>query len=148
MRIRYLLVALAIGLSGCAATGVQVKHTQLEQFKQGETTRDEVVATLGAPTTTMRNADGTSTLLYTYAEYKTRPQSFIPYLGMFIGGADSRSTNVSLTFDQAGKLLTYSTQESEYGTGMGVAAGQVESVSDQPRKPGATPAAMPPETPI
>jgi len=135
MRISYLLLAGLIVLGGCAATGVQVKQGQLEQFKQGETTKQDVMAALGKPTTQMRNSDGTSTLLYTYAEYRTRPETFIPFIGGFIGGADTNSSNVSLTFDQAGKLLSYSTSESELGTGMNIAAGQLEPVHDQPRKP-------------
>jgi len=143
MRISYLLIAALIGLSGCAATGVQVKQGQLDQFKQGETTRQEVVAALGKPTTQMRNSDGTTTLLYTYAEYRTRPQTFIPFVGAFVGGTDTNSSHVTLTFDQAGKLLSYSSSESEMGTGMGMAAGQVEAVQNQPRKPGSPPQGMP-----
>jgi len=143
MRIHYLVLATALLLSGCASTGVQVKQNQLESFKQGETTQQAVIAALGKPTTQMRNSDGTSTLLYTYSEYRTRPQTFIPYLGMLVGGADSRSSNVSLTFDSAGKLLHYSTSESETGSGIGFAAGDVQGVPDQPRKPGDTPQGMP-----
>ncbi|OZI21743.1 hypothetical protein CAL18_12530 [Bordetella genomosp. 7] len=143
MRIFYLLIAALIGLSGCAATGVQVKQGQLDQFKQGETTRQEVVAALGKPTTQMRNSDGTTTLLYTYAESRTRPETFIPFVGAFVGGVDTNSSHVTLTFDQAGKLLSYSSSESEMGTGMGMAAGQVEAVQNQPRKPGSPPQGMP-----
>lgn len=139
MRISYLLMAGFIGLSGCAATGVEVKHSQLDSFKRGETSQYDVVTALGKPTTQMRHSDGTSTLVYNYSEYRTRPQTFIPYLGMFIGGADTRSSNVSLTFDSAGKLLHYETAESEMGSGMGLAAGDVQAVPDQPRRPVASP---------
>ncbi|OZI64598.1 outer membrane protein assembly factor BamE domain-containing protein [Bordetella genomosp. 4] len=121
-------------IAGCVSTGVQVKDEQLSSFVPGQTTRQEVIAALGQPTTQMRNADGTSMLIYTHVEAQARAASFIPIVGAFVGGADSRSNQVTLNFDSDGKLLGHSSTESAYGTGYGLSAGQVESVTDQPRK--------------
>ena len=93
-------LAVALTLSGCASTGVQVTDDQIAQFKEGQTTKQQVIATLGQPTTTMRNSDGTTMLMYTYAEARTRASTFIPIVGMFTGGVDTRSNNVVLVKGQ------------------------------------------------
>ncbi|GAB1578038.1 hypothetical protein BPNSA17_28710 [Bordetella petrii] len=59
-------------------------------------------------------------------------------MGAFVDGADTNSSHVMLTFDHAGKLLRYSSSESEMGTGMDIATGQVEEIQNQPRKPETT----------
>lgn len=122
-------------MAGCVSTGVRVKDEQLSSFVPGQTTKEEVIAALGKPTTQVRNADGTSMIMYMHAEAKARPETYIPFVGAFVGGADSSSTQVILNFDRDGKLVDHSSAESAYGTGTGLAAGQVDSVPNQPRKP-------------
>ena len=133
---RRLLFALflSISLAGCASTGVKITDDQISQFKEGETTSQEVIARLGRPTTTMRNPDGTTMLMYVYAEARTRASTFIPIVGMFAGGVDSRSNSVVLTFDQQGILQNTSSSSSEYGTASGIAVDAGGPVQDQPRK--------------
>ncbi|GAB1578039.1 hypothetical protein [Bordetella petrii] len=70
------LLITVLALGGCAATGVQGEQGQLDQFKQGETTWLDVITAVGKSTTQMRNSDDTTALLYTYAEYRTRPETF------------------------------------------------------------------------
>lgn len=127
-------IAVLALIAGCAATGVKVSDEQLAKLKKGETTRSEVLATLGKPTMQMKLADGTSLLTYSYFEYSTRPATFIPIVGAFAGGADSRSNSVSLRFDANDKLIDNTSMSSEYGTGMGAAAGAIAPVEQQPRK--------------
>ena len=125
---------LSVALAGCASTGVNVSEDQVSQVTKGETTRSEVVSALGNPTTVMRQADGTTMVIYNYVEARARPESYIPFVGAFIGGADSRSSMVTLRFDEDDRLIDYITATSQYGTGLGAAAGSVERVPDQPRK--------------
>ncbi|WP_322997957.1 outer membrane protein assembly factor BamE domain-containing protein [Castellaniella sp.] len=122
-------------LSACAATGVKVTDDQLSQFHEGQTTKQEVIAALGQPTTTMRNADGTTMVMYTYSEARTRASTFIPIVGAFAGGVDSRASTAVLTFDQNGVLKSTSTSASQYGTATGIAVDGGAPVTDQPRKP-------------
>lgn len=121
-------------LAGCASSGVQVTDDQLAQFHEGQTTRQEVIAVLGQPTMTMRNADGTTTLMYTYAEARTRPTTFVPIVGLFAGGVDTRSSNVMMMFGKDGILTTYSSSAGQTGTAAGVAVDAGGPVPDQPRK--------------
>lgn len=131
---RLIAMAAALMLAGCAATGVNVTDDQVTQLKKGETTKAEVLAAFGQPTMQMRLGDGTSMLTYTYAEYRTRPATFIPFVGAFVGGGDSRSNSVSLRFDASDKLIDTTSMASAYGTGLGAAAGQIAPVEQQPRK--------------
>jgi len=124
----------ALMLTACASSGVRVTDEQMAQFHEGQTTKQEVIAALGQPTTTMRNADGTTVLMYTYAEARTRGSTFIPIVGAFVGGVDTRSNNVMLTFDQQGVLKTTSSSSSQYGTATGIAVDGGAPVTDQPRK--------------
>src|SRR5690554_6309650 len=101
-------IAAALILAGCASSGVRVTDDQMSQFKEGQTTKQDVIAALGQPTTTMRNSDGTTMVMYTYSEARTRGSTFIPIVGAFAGGVDTRSSNVVLTFDQRGVLQSTS----------------------------------------
>lgn len=122
-------------LVGCAATGVKVTDAQVAAFKPGEATEAQVVAALGEPTMRTRLADGTVMVIYSYAEAQVRPATFIPVVGAFVGGSDSRSTAVTLRFDKDGKLIDTSSSTTSFGTGMGAAAGKVETrPTDQPRQ--------------
>ena len=127
-------IAAALTLAACASSGVRITDEQMSQFKEGQTTQQDVITALGQPTTTMRNADGTTVLMYTYAEARTRGSTFIPIVGAFVGGVDTRSNNVMLTFDQQGVLKTTSSSSSQYGTATGIAVDGGAPVTDQPRK--------------
>jgi len=128
-------IALAAALAGCAATGVRVTPEQAAAFKPGEATELQVVQQLGQPTQRMSLGDGSVILMYSYAEYKTRPASLIPVVGAFAGGSDVASSAVSLRFGKDGKLIDTSSYSSGMGTGIGASAGKIEpKTTDQPRQ--------------
>jgi hypothetical protein len=130
------LAAFCALLSGCVSTGVKVDENQLTSFQKGQTTYAQVVARLGSPTSATLLPDGRRMIMYTYVQAQARPESFVPIVGAFVGGADSRSNVVSLTFDQNGVLETYSSTASQYGAGTGLESGNPpnDRVPDQPRK--------------
>jgi outer membrane protein assembly factor BamE (lipoprotein component of BamABCDE complex) len=136
---RIILYIGALLLAGCAATGVQVKPEQLSKFERGKTTYQEVVASLGKPNFTSMTADGARTATYFYAESSVQAATFIPIVGAFAGGADTRSNSVMMTFDRHGVLQNYTSSEGAMGTGTGFSAGtSVERVQNQPRQAPAT----------
>lgn len=136
MRISIIAIGLVVVLSGCAASGVQVKEEQLAAFEKGKTTMQEVVAALGAPTGNTLMPDGSRMISYTYAQAQARPATFIPIVGAFVGGVDARSNSVMLTFDQQGILKTTMSSSHQQGTGTGFAAGTglQSPVEQQPRR--------------
>lgn len=130
-----LTVACAFVMGACASSGVQVTEQQTSAFEKGKTTRQEVIAKLGKPTMQTNLGDGTKLVQYTYAEATVRPSTFIPFVGAFVGGADSRSSHVALKFDAQDKLIDVTSSESQMGTATGLAAGAVAPATDQPRRP-------------
>lgn len=120
---------------GCAATGVKVTEAQLAQLKRGVTTVEEVTAQFGQPTSRVRMNDGSTLIQYIYAEASARAASFIPIVGAFAGGTDVRASTATLRFDPSGKLSEVTSSASQYGTGIGVSAGGVETTPvPQPRQ--------------
>jgi hypothetical protein len=71
----------------------------------------------------MLSADGSRTAMYMYTEAHARPASFIPLIGPLVGGADSHSNMVMMTFGPDGVLKDWQASESNYGSGTGFAAG-------------------------
>src|SRR5437016_9473897 len=90
MKSRILLAMCAIALSGCMATGVQVDQKTVAQFHKGKTTIGEVEAALGAPSSSTITSDGKQMIMYSYVQVQARPETFISYVGAFVGGADSK----------------------------------------------------------
>jgi hypothetical protein len=134
------LVLSIFALSGCVAGGVKVEERQLSSFEKGKTTYAQVVGQLGAPNATTLMPDGRRVIVYSYVQAQARPESFIPLVGAFVGGADSRSNMVSLVFTRDGVLEAYSSTEAQYGVGTGFASGNgFEGRTDQPRISADTP---------
>lgn len=122
-------------LASCAASGVRVTDAQLSSLQVGVTTEADVQSRFGAPTARTRNSNGTVQLQYIYAESQIRAASFIPVVGLFAGGSDIKSTMAVLTFGPDGKLKDSWASSSQFGTGIGISAGQISPGNiQQPRQ--------------
>lgn len=134
------LAALLVTLTGCYSVGAQVNEGQLAGFEKGKTTYSQVVAQLGPPTSEQVSSEGGRTVSWTYVQIKTRPESFIPLVGPFIGGADMKSNMVTMLFDGRGVLQNFSSSSSQLGSGSGFASGVGAGgrVPDQPRQAAAS----------
>jgi hypothetical protein len=117
-----LAAALALSVAGCASTGTKVDTAQVQQFQKGVTTYSDVVAAVGEPTNVTTAADGKKVAVYSYAQTTVRPETFIPYVSIFGGGADTKATAVIFRFDASDKLVDYSTSVSNAGAGYGLEA--------------------------
>jgi outer membrane protein assembly factor BamE (lipoprotein component of BamABCDE complex) len=132
--IRVITLALLVGmLAGCVSSGVEVKPEQTANFQPGVTTRQEVVARLGNPTTVSTLPDGTVMMVYAFSAAQARPASFIPIVGAFVGGADARSSMVSFQFTPAGVLKSSSSTTSQSGSQLGTTTTNTPMQTDQPR---------------
>jgi outer membrane protein assembly factor BamE (lipoprotein component of BamABCDE complex) len=127
------VVLLTVALAGCVSSGVEVKPEQTSDFRPGVTTRQEVVARLGNPTTTATLPDGSTMLVYAFSAAQARPASFIPIIGAFAGGADARSSMVSFQFTPAGVLKSSSSTASQSGSQLGTTTTNTPMQTDQPR---------------
>lgn len=134
MKKTFAALAVAVTLAGCASHGVMVSDQQLQQFKRGETTEAQVIASLGQPTT-VSTYGGQRTLIYSGAQSQARAATFIPVIGPLVGGADVRASSVMFRVVD-GIVVDFSSTQTATGSGMGFASGApIAPVADQPRKP-------------
>lgn len=119
-----LVVAAALTLSACFATGKKVTQEQVSQFHKGKTTYQEVITSLGAPTNSTLHSDGSRSISYSYAQSQASAASFIPYVGGLIGGRESEHTSVYMTFDKNDVLTDYAATSGRNSTGTGLLSGQ------------------------
>jgi hypothetical protein len=121
---RWILAFGLLGLLvGCAASGVKVSEEQAESFKAGTSTYNDVVATLGPPTSTTLNPDGTRIAAYNYASVRSQPQNFIPIINRLAAGYDRENSSVTFAFDQRGILTGTTSTQSGAAAGANLAAG-------------------------
>ena len=112
-------LALLMLLAACASGGTKVDPSQMAQFQRGKTTQTDVVTSLGDPTTTENRDDGTTVLSYMYTSTKARPESFIPIAGAFIGGADTKNSTATFTFNKKHVLTNMSNSQGAMGLNSG-----------------------------
>lgn len=123
MNKRLLLVTvMAIGLTACASAGVKVDPQKVAAFQKGKTTYSEVVEALGRPTTQTNLDNGNRIISYSYFGIQAHPENFIPYIGAFVGGSDTETTMVSMTFDRKDILRSVTSSQTGMGSGRGFEA--------------------------
>ena len=110
---KLLAVLLCLGLSGCATSGKPIAQDKVLQIKEGITTKQEVLALLGNPSSDTLNGDGKEILMYMYVNYKTRASTFIPVVGLMTGGGDMKQQSVQILIDKTGKVEKYILTDSQ-----------------------------------
>lgn len=63
----FIALALVVAISGCATSGKKISQSQLDQVVSGKTTRGELIALFGPPTSEIYSSDGTQVLGWGYA---------------------------------------------------------------------------------
>ena len=114
---RYVVMCLIVlSLSACASTTAGNKFDQetFSHFVKGKTTYDEVVRELGEPSSLIKNADGSKTAEYRYLTRTTKPESYIPIVGGFLGGYNSEQNTAVLMFNKKSVLTDYSSSKSHF----------------------------------
>lgn len=97
----YIVCVLFIfSISGCSKmtagnqnlSGVSVTEIQ-ERIKEGKTTKKEVHAWLGEPSSINKDKDGNEVWGFSFMNHETavRPTSFIPIIGGLVGGVDTKN---------------------------------------------------------
>ena len=109
-----ILLTATTACSGSA--GKMVTDSQLAQFQPGKTSYEQVVSALGSPDTTIKKSDGSFTAIYTYYAVTTRPETFIPVVGPFVGGADTKGHSVQIKFNPNGILADIESTDTTIAT--------------------------------
>jgi hypothetical protein len=123
MRIYHRALVLALLLSGCASAGTKIDPQQAAAFQRGEATYADVTGKLGRPTSETVSSDGSRFVSYSWTHTAARPETFIPIVGAFVGGADTRSQVFMFHFGPDLKLIGTSNSNTTVGASTGLAAG-------------------------
>ncbi|PWD67085.1 hypothetical protein [Pectobacterium parmentieri] len=92
----------SLTLSGCYSFGNQtLKNVTQEDVKakvvKGKTTRSEVLTAFGEPDKRI-TSDDEETWSYSMHNYRSKPTSYIPLVGVLIGGTDIEEKSILITF--------------------------------------------------
>lgn len=107
MRKFIVVLGMALFLCACAAQRPEIDQSQLAQLKPGVTTKQEVLAKFGEPTTALVQSDGTSSIAYMFSSSNTEP-----ILGLFSYRGKAHNSSVIFMFDANGRLKTYTGSQS------------------------------------
>ncbi|SFN90574.1 Outer membrane protein assembly factor BamE, lipoprotein component of the BamABCDE complex [Formivibrio citricus] len=111
MRPLLLGVALVMGsvaMTGCgSSSGVKVEEGDTAFIQKGKTTKAQVLAKLGEPTSRAKDSTGKETLRWDHTQTKVDPKSYIPVAGFFIGGGKSENKSLAVIFDKRGIVQDY-----------------------------------------
>ena len=117
------VLGLVLLLGGCGvSSGVKIDQDKISSLQKGKTTYSEALQRFGKPTRSSIRSDGTRTVTYKYSGAQMRAESFIPVIGGLIGGMDSEQTSLVLTFNRAGILTDFESDQDGQGTVTGLNA--------------------------
>jgi hypothetical protein len=111
-----LLIALVASLlitSPAWAHQKEISGEALAALKPGVATYPDVVAALGRPSSETFDSSGVRTIAYSTTRMHIKAATFIPYVGLFAGGATSDVSVVTLSFGADGRLLNYQSATSQ-----------------------------------
>lgn len=125
----FVLVCLLL-VAGCLSAGRKIDQESVDRIKQGETTKAQVLEWLGSPDRIIRDGRGNETFSYHYVRSTTKPQTFIPIIGPFVGGANVQSQFVSVRFGPNGVVNHLLTSHGATETDQNLNTGSKPEVSD------------------
>ena len=120
------IAGLVIFLGACASAGNMALRNETPQtvatrIVEGKTTKQEVQAAYGQPTTTSFTDGGNEIWNYRYSYATPKAINFVPLIGILAGGADVQSKELVILFGKDNIVTKYSMRESEQEVSRGVA---------------------------
>ncbi|WCG82243.1 hypothetical protein [Pectobacterium sp. A5351] len=99
---KIIIVLVSLTLSGCYSFGNQtLKNVTQEDVKakivKGKTTKAEVLTAFGEPDKRIAS-DDEEKWSYSMHNYRSKPTSYIPLVGVLIGGTDIEEKSILITF--------------------------------------------------
>lgn len=134
IRILFLSILIFTLVGGCgtsrSTTGRTIDRSQVSQIQKGVTTREQVVALLGEPTSTSMIGEGRRMMIYSSLETEAKAnvdgRMFIPIVGGFFHNTSSETTSrqqmLQIVLSKAGVVEDYEfsdrTSEAEQKSGI------------------------------
>lgn len=132
---------IVVSLTGCFGfrSGQKFDDHSVKNIRSGKTTKSEVLQMFGQPPTRNSSGGGKETWMYSYHDTRSRvtAATYIPIVGMFVGGAKVNTNRQTLTIEFSESIVSncqYNKSSSDgkatsAGLGMSVDPGQNRSVS-------------------
>jgi outer membrane protein assembly factor BamE (lipoprotein component of BamABCDE complex) len=115
---RYALLAVVV-MAGCSSVGNReiADDSRIAKIEKGKSTKADVEALVGKPTTVDFTDGGLEKWLYVYTTSQMRGASFIPVVGIFAGGSDINSDTLTVLFSKEGIVENVGRGKSGGGAG-------------------------------
>ena len=118
MRIFILAILAVFVLGACASAGNMAIKEENEnsvssRIVEGKSTKQEVVAAYGQPSSSTFTDGGNEIWTYSYAHAYATGASYIPIIGIFAGGTNIQSKTLVIMFDKANIVVRFSMRESQ-----------------------------------
>lgn len=104
---KLLIIILVLLVSACVSAHgdkrISDKQTAL-QIKPGTSTKADVKQLVGEPMEVEFTDTGDEIWKYVYSKAKIRGTSFIPFVGLLVGGADTETNTITVRFNKEGTV--------------------------------------------
>jgi outer membrane protein assembly factor BamE (lipoprotein component of BamABCDE complex) len=106
--VKNLVVAfLAVAIAGCSSVGTPISQDKVNQIKVGMTTEPDLIRIFGTPSTKTLDPSGRIVLSWVYSKAATKPETFVPVAGVFMGGMNTRVQQLTVLIDRKGRVERY-----------------------------------------
>lgn len=114
---KYAALSVLLALGACASAGNQVLKSESadsvdKMVVDGRSTKADVQKAFGDANDTSFTDNGNEIWKYTYAYATPTPESFIPVVGIFAGGADVDKKTLTILYDKDGIVVKHTMSSS------------------------------------
>jgi outer membrane protein assembly factor BamE (lipoprotein component of BamABCDE complex) len=105
VRVKILFAALvAIAIAGCSSIGTPIAQEKVNQIRLGVTTEPDLLLLFGNPSTKTLDPSGAIVMTWVYSSASTKPETFVPLAGPFIGGYHTQLQQLTVLLNRKGRV--------------------------------------------
>ena len=102
---RYLLTLVCVfAIVGCSSVGTPIPKDKINQIRIGVTTEPDLFLLFGTPSTKTLDPSGAIVLTWVYSSATTKPATFVPLAGPFIGGYSTELQQLTVLVNRKGRV--------------------------------------------
>lgn len=102
------LIFINLAFSGCSSVGHNFDSRKISEIKKGETTETDLIAAFGQPDQRGYNSEKGTVWTWLYTQATVKGATFIPLVGAFAGGVDTKNKTLVVYLDDSGKVSSFS----------------------------------------
>jgi outer membrane protein assembly factor BamE (lipoprotein component of BamABCDE complex) len=95
------------GIVGCSSVGTPIPEDKVNQIRIGVTTEPDLLLLFGTPSTKTLDVSGNIVETWVYSSASTKPETFVPLAGPFIGGYSTRVQQLTVLIDRKGRVAKW-----------------------------------------